>query len=546
MNIPQPTPDAIASAVRPPRPVQADIPPTMLRRERLRAAVRTYVIAHNPVPPLSMEELAEHCDRIAAEAELESKYFAYLAVLLNNEIWRETVAAVPYGRRLLLLPQCLRDQGRCQADIDEFGFMCRQCGSCLIGDLKTEAHRLGYVVLVAEGSPVVTSLLQTGKLDAVIGVSCMEMLKRVQPYMEAAAIPGIAIPLLHDGCVNTSLDTDWLWEAVYLNSSDQTRRLDIESLRRHVESWFTRERLSELLGQPIGDAGRIAHNWLAQAGKRWRPFLTVCAFKALCDSPQEPPQGLKKLAVAVECFHKASLIHDDIEDHDPIRYGAKTLHEQHGLEIALNVGDLLLGEGYRMIADCNAPPRQIAKMLSAAAGGHRDLCIGQGEELNRLRRANPLTVEQVLEIFRLKTAPAFSVALSLGSLAAGAGNNVQQAFKHYSDSLGIAYQIRDDLNDWMDQGGKPGTPGPSILLAIAHQYGKALADARTFDRGQQLLEYHKQRAIRSLRSLENANLKGLLRRVVGKIFNDIEPMGCCNDYRAGDTHRGGAGGEPAG
>ena len=541
----------ILPAIRPPRPVQDNIPPTKRRREALLSTVRSYIAAQHAVPPLSLEELDEHCDQLIPAAGLDRRYRPYVVVLLNNELWLETLAGVPYDRRLLLLPQCLRHEGLCKGDVDDFGLICRQCGSCLIGDLKTEAERLGYVVLVAEGSPVVMSLIQTGRIDAMIGVSCLEMLERVFPYVEAAAIPAIAIPLLQDGCANTSVDADWVWEAIYLTSSDKTRRLDIESLRREVNSWFTREHLSELLGAPAGSTTNIAHDWLARAGKRWRPLLAVCAFTALSDRPQAAPSGgVKKLALAVECFHKASLIHDDIEDHDRVRYGQKTLHEEHGVEIALNVGDFLLGEGYRMIAECDAPPRQIAKMLSAAAGGHRDLCIGQGEELAWLRERGSLSVQQVLDIFRLKTAPAFNVSLGLGSLAAGAGDGMQQAFNAYSESLGIAYQIRDDLNDWAAQVSQGRTDGPSILLAIANQHAakatapdleKPLADGQVFDRGRQLLECYKQRAIRSLRSLENANLKGLLRRLVGKIFADIEPMGCCNDYKAGDARRGRAG-----
>ncbi len=562
------TTNSILPAIRPPRPVQDGIPPTKLLREALLSAIRSHVAAHNAVPPLSLEELTEHCDRIIPTAGLDEQYRPYAAVLLNNELWMETVAAVPYDHRLLLLPQCLRDKKLCKADLDDFGLICRQCGSCLIGSLKTEAERLGYVVLVAEGSPVVMSLIQSGSIHAVIGLSCLEMLERVFPHMEAAAIPSIAIPLLQDGCANTSVDTDWIWEAIYLTSNDSTRRLDIESFRREVDSWFTRERLGELLGPAAGNTVGIAHDWLARAGKRWRPLLAVCAFTALSDGSQaDLPAGVKKLAIAVECFHKASLIHDDIEDHDCIRYGQKTLHEEHGLEIALNVGDFLLGEGYRMIAECNAPPPQIAKMLSAAAGGHRDLCIGQGEELAWLKHRGPLSVQQVLDIFRLKTAPAFYVALGLGSLATGGGDGIQQAFTAYSEALGIAYQIRDDLNDSADQVSQVQTAGPSILLAIAYQHAgnssrrspqrtkpeaaaadleKSFADGQVFDRGRQLLECYKQRAIRSLRSLENANLKGLLRRLVGKIFADIEPMGCCNDYKAGDARRGSAGGKPTG
>src|SRR3978361_1545504 len=98
--------------------------------------------------------------------------------------------------------------------------------------------------------------------------------------------------------------------------------------------------------------------------------------------PETPlPFGLRRIAVAVECFHKASLIHDDIEDNDDLRYGEQTVHAQHGIPVALNVGDLLLGEGYRLIAESDAPAEARAEMLRVAAMGHRNLSLGQGAEL---------------------------------------------------------------------------------------------------------------------------------------------------------------------
>ena len=74
--------------------------------------------------------------------------------------------------------------------------------------------------------------------------------------------------------------------------------------------------------------------------------------------------GLKKLAVAVECFHKASLIHDDIEDGDDLRYGTKTLHVEYGVPVALNVGDFLLGEGYRLITELDVDLESSEQLLN--------------------------------------------------------------------------------------------------------------------------------------------------------------------------------------
>src|SRR6201988_1972478 len=94
----------------------------------------------------------------------------------------------------------------CPAPFDEFGLLCKQCGLCSIQDLQNEAERLGYAVLVAEGSALVMSLIQTGKIEAIVGVSCLSVLERAFPYMEAAAIPGVAVPLLQDACIGTTLD----------------------------------------------------------------------------------------------------------------------------------------------------------------------------------------------------------------------------------------------------------------------------------------------------------------------------------------------------
>src|SRR6185503_2935803 len=61
------------------------------------------------------------------------------------------------------------------------------------------------------------------------------------------------------------------------------------------------------------------------------------------------PDLVKRAALAIECFHKASLVHDDIEDDDTFRYGRETLHRQYGVGTAINIGDYLIGLGYRLV-----------------------------------------------------------------------------------------------------------------------------------------------------------------------------------------------------
>jgi geranylgeranyl pyrophosphate synthase len=542
------------------RAPKKNIPQTSIERNHFLQVVRNYVAEFNPVPPLPADDLKLHADRLVGMLKCDSIYRDYVGVLLNNEMWREQLASVPYERRLLLLPKCLRVESKCPAPFDEFGLLCKQCGLCTIQDLQAEAEKLGYATLVAEGSAIVMSLIQTGKIEALVGVSCLSVLERAFPYMEAAAIPGVAVPLLQDDCIDTTVDLDWVWDYIHLTSDDKTRRLDLSALRDEVDFWFTPASLEIIMGRAEGQTEAIGRAWLMRAGKRWRPFLAVAAFQALRNNVGQPlPDDLRKIAVAVECFHKASLIHDDIEDNDAQRYGEKTLHEEFGVAVALNVGDLLIGEGYRLIAACKSSAEQKSEMIRVAAAGQRELCRGQGAELCWMREPQPLTQHQVLDIFRKKTAPAFEVALRLGAIFAGleAHEEVEDVLKVYSEALGIAYQIRDDLSDLGNTGQTNDIAGlrPSLLLAIAHEKAKdaqrellnslwhrqippdvttahieSLYTSLGADtRARTLLETYKEEAIRCLRDLENPNLKGLLRRVLGKIFNDVEIKGWCKE-----------------
>ena len=197
----------------------------------------------------------------------------------------------------------------------------------------------------------------------------------------------------------------------------------------------------------------------------------------------------------------------------------------------------------------------------SAAAGQRQLCRGQGAELVWQQNPAPMKSVEVLDIFRKKTAPAFEVALRLGAIYAGEEQHdeVSKILSAYSENLGIAYQIRDDLSDLGAEGETNDLAGlrPSLLLAVGYERAKdeqkeildsvwrrQLPENMTFadieamyneldtpERADTLLATYKEEAIRSLRDLENANLKGLLRRVIGKIFNETEIKGWCSEVQ---------------
>ena len=237
----------------------------------------------------------------------------------------------------------------------------------------------------------------------------------------------------------------------------------------------------------------------------------------------ELPAAVQQAAVAVECFHKASLIHDDIEDDDDQRYQKPTLHVSHGVPIALNVGDYLIGQGYRLLAELDCDNTKKVEILKVAAEGHRLLCIGQGEELAVMTSGQPVSVEKVLEIFSRKTSPAFAVALKIGAILAGADETLLNVLDDYSEAIGIAYQIRDDLHDW--QGGQS-QKQLSIINSLMQDRNEdeAVAEARW------LLKVNRQTTLLSLDAITHSDCKAFLRRVITKLFDGAEQMGCCDEY----------------
>ena len=551
------------------RATQSNVPGTRPRRDALRVAARELVRERGLVPPVSLPELRALSLELCARAGEDARFADYGAVLVNNEVWRDELAQVPFERRLLLLPKCLRVEEHCPAPFDQFGMLCKECGLCSIEDLTREAEQLGYAVLIAEGSAIVTAMVETGKIEAIVGVSCLNVLEKCFPHMEAVAIPGMSIPLLQDDCVDTNVDIDQVQDLIHLTSEDRTYRLDLEGLKGEVRSWFRPESLEELMGPVRSVDGRtdaIAREWLARAGKRWRPFLASALWVALeSEGRQEAPvltTALRKLALAVECFHKASLIHDDIEDGDALRYGEPSLHAEHGVAVALNVGDLLLGEGYRLLSEIEAPGEVRAALLAVAAQGHVTLARGQGAELAWARAPQPLGSLEVLGIFREKTAPAFEVALRLGALLARADQRVLDVLGPYSEALGLAYQIRDDLDDYDGSSDSNDLVDlrPSLILAIAHkrarpgaeselverlwrreldpravrdELARILAERGVVPKARELCDAYERACVDSLRPLAHASVKGLLRRVVGKIFGEGKRIeGYCGEFEA--------------
>ncbi len=560
------------------------VPQTRELRERIRALAIATVSGLDKSKPLARHEIEAQARTVLAELNEPEAYLGWTMVALASAFWREEITTIPPERRLLLLPRCMRNEQRCPAECNEVGLLCQDCGACSLTSLRATAEKQGYRVLIAEGTPIVLQLILAGQADALLGVGCLRALERALDKILLAGLPCMAVPLLSDTCHNSTTDEDWVREMIatpYQPGSvlEQTRvhllRGATNLFKRDVlERLVPRQRsntwLAETAGhalsalEPLAATEAVAYDFLLEGGKRFRPFITLAVYDALTGGHGTGPNGathvaqipdaVKRIAVAMEVFHKASLVHDDIEDDDPFRYGQETLHRKYGTPLAINVGDYLIGLGYRLVASQRdtLAADVVAEILVRLSQAHTKLAEGQGAELVwRDAHHKRLAPVEALRIYALKTAPAFEAALFAGVRLAGPAEPFGDAIVRFSRHLGVAYQILNDLDDWSDQQPNKQAQGtdvldgrPTVLWALALE--GLSADARreletlvaaatdrpttlarvhalyqqadVFEKAAQLVTKHRDRARQAADQTPDARLRELLHYFVDTIL----------------------------
>lgn len=514
--------------------------------KELRQLINKFLSDKKLVPPLQQHDIILYSSEFISQHTNYKQFQKLIAVLINNNAWQAFVERIPYNRRVLLLPKCLRHSTKCPAKIDELGLLCEQCGNCLIDELITFAEDLGYHSIVSEGTGAVSLLLSSGQIECVIGIGCLDSLERSFPLAVKGAIPSIGIPLFNSDCKDSRVDKDWIFEVLPIkNEKEWSKQVNLENTRKEIQLWFSTEKLKAIFGSD-NETVLIANKWLEAGGKRWRPLIMTSLYRSMIHDDGLTNESLMKLAISIECFHKASLVHDDIADNDSERYGKPALHEEYDVSVALNTGDLLTGYGYQLIAQSGLNVDQISKLLQVVSKGHRDLCIGQGQELVLRRKPKALSIDETIDIFTFKTAPAFEVALKFGAIAANANDQLLNILGEYSKALGIAYQIQDDIEDFNQESNinDINSLRPSLIIAILgekspikmqsfyQRYHKKDITASTelflwaknegaINEAKKMLIEYKQKALDILDQVEDANIKILLFRLVNRIIGDI-------------------------
>jgi farnesyl diphosphate synthase len=196
--------------------------------------------------------------------------------------------------------------------------------------------------------------------------------------------------------------------------------------------------------QPEGPL-RAPMHYALQGGKRLRAFL-VLESAALFDLPQAQATPA---AAAVEALHAFSLVHDDMPcmDDDDLRRGQPTVHVKWDEATAVLTGDALQTLAFELCCDpiLGAPERRIALVEALAKStGAAGMCHGQALDIAAETASTPLTLEQIIALQAGKTGALISFSARAGAILAGAD---QTALRIYSDAVGLAFQIADDILD---------------------------------------------------------------------------------------------------
>lgn len=195
---------------------------------------------------------------------------------------------------------------------------------------------------------------------------------------------------------------------------------------------------------------------LAGGGKRVRPLLAVLTCEAICGNPKPAIP----VAVAYELAHTASFIQDDILDRSEKRRGQPSVWTLWGVEGGVLVSDLLIFEIFGLLCEyerLSLPQGALYRLLKLIGDSAKNAAHGEFLDLE-LRRKSRVTVEEYLQMVRLKTGALLAAPSAAGAIVGGASPEQVEVLYEFAERIGCAYQIQDDMFDVIDDEEKPGKP----------------------------------------------------------------------------------------
>lgn len=191
---------------------------------------------------------------------------------------------------------------------------------------------------------------------------------------------------------------------------------------------------------------------LAAGGKRIRPQLAMIASQLFGGKDED----VLPAALALEVFHNFTLLHDDVMDHADVRRGRPTVHVKWNANTAILSGDQMLIEAYKLLA--GVPKEKLSQCLDMFNKMATEICEGQQYDVDFEAKEMVSETEYLMMIGK-KTAVLLATALQMGAYIAGASQDEQETLVLFGTSIGLAFQIQDDI---LDVWGDPATFGKAI------------------------------------------------------------------------------------
>ncbi|AFC87323.1 polyprenyl synthetase family protein [Frateuria aurantia] len=219
------------------------------------------------------------------------------------------------------------------------------------------------------------------------------------------------------------------------------RSLDFDALRELAAPDMRRvdQLIRDRLSSNVVLINQIADHIIASGGKRLRPMLHILA----AHTAGYVGEDHIKLAAVIEFIHTSTLLHDDVVDESDLRRGRKTANALWGNAASILVGDFLYSRSFQMMVELDSP--RIMRILADTTN-----TISEGEVLQLLNIGNADVAEAAyLAVIERKTAVLFAAASELGAVLGDMPESQVQALRRYGMALGYAFQIADDLLDYM-------------------------------------------------------------------------------------------------
>lgn len=232
-------------------------------------------------------------------------------------------------------------------------------------------------------------------------------------------------------------------------SQNEQNQQWLEQHLERVESFLEQQMPSSELPSQLHEAMRYA---VLGGGKRVRAALVYAAGEAAIQNGELSSAQAKALdhaAAAVELIHAYSLVHDDLPcmDDDELRRGRPTVHVKYDEATAMLVGDALQPLAFELLAAMPVAPALVVQAVAAlaTASGSRGMVGGQAIDCASVDKA--LSLDELRQMHRLKTGAILEVSVLLGGIVAGASSTARQHLMDYAQTIGLAFQVADDVLD---------------------------------------------------------------------------------------------------